>query len=782
MTIDEDDSITKGGEDGEKFIPAVRCANMLTIIAGVVSDHGLLAHNLVQEISDDDDFENEGGLPDWLDHNEEGEMSISAIYSDSDIPTPPSSSVVLPRNPPIEKPFLNLDDFTHNGVRLHPRTFVELRDRTFMKIVHIVKDERSSDITIRGSIFRRTRTTDGVFDKKRNEVCWMIYIDDDDPRDHSVQGLETRKVTEVVKRRHIRLTNQPFPALSYRDDRINERNETIEDKRVLVCRYKYVIFYPHAKARALSRPWSEKIVLRLREGDCDKRTDNNAKDADIRTSWRGETILGGTQEGWLPGEKEHLRQESVSNRGINAHQPLRGPPGLDFPAGDPMTRGSVGTLLGIHDLNPVKATSSTRPNETMPKRNRTTPSLTSSSSPTSNIAVHSMATTRRSTTGSKSTDATTVVSNNSGTDMYMDSPLRLPRVHNERKRPAALSFDEDYDVSDQESCKDSAMILDLTRSMRESSIQPRRLISGINTERTEGIRTSRFTSPSGTSRERYTEVQSHNSPSRCRKRRGVEVQVNSVDGWKTKRDFIDLSRPRACISSSLRMGNPCPRTGNPSPRTGNLSPRTGNPSPRTGNPLDTLQVPRPTTDLSTVALPRRILPVRPFPHRRYTFGDCFCGAGGMSRGAINAGLRVAWGFDFNLPACRTYQLNFLGTPIYHVWANDFSNSKKDCKVDICHISPPCQFFSPLHTSDGKDDDMNTASLFAIEALLKKAKPRIVTLEETAGLVKIGSHKDFFSAVINMFTTQGFSVRLKVLSCADFGVSQQRKRLIIIASW
>ena len=752
----------KAMEKVKVLISQARCIDMLIIIAGVMNSPGLPAHYKVFEISDDEDFESNEGFLDWLDQ------------SDSDVPTPPSSSIILTRNPPIETPFLSLDDYTHNGIRLHPKVFVELQDGDFMKIVYIVKDGRSSDVTIRGWIFRRTRKTDGVFNPKRNEVCWIIHIDDDDPRDHSIQGLETRLVTEIIKRRQIRLTNQPFPALSYRSDRISDSNEPIEDVRVLVCRYKYLICYPNAKARTSSHPWSEKMVLRLRADECDKRPDNNIRDEDIRTGWRGETIPGGIQEGWLPGEKEYLRQESVSHRGINAHQSLRGPPGLDYAVGDPMTRGSVGTLLGIHDLNPIKAT----PNRNA--RSRTTLSFTSSSRPASNTAVSSIAAARRATIGSDDEDAVMVVSNDPGDETDMASTPRQPRDRNKRKRPTAFTFDEDYDVSDQES---SAIILDLTKSLRGSSIQPPRrkqkypkIIeinaeaktwsgSGINMERTEGVIPSRFTPPSGASRERHEVVQSLNSPPRCSKRRGVEVRGVSIDRWNTKGDVIDLSRPK---------------------------PHTESASSRKANPLTPLQlIPRSATKLSSCTpvssrgspmTPHHRSPAKPLPYRRYTFGDCFCGAGGMSRGAINAGLRIAWGFDFNLPACRTYQLNFLGTPIYNVWANDFSNSKKDCKCDICHISPPCQFFSPLHTAHGKDDDMNTASLFAIEALLKKAKPRIVTLEETAGLVKIGVHKDYFNAVINMFTSQGFSVRWKVLNCADFGVPQQRKRLVIIASW
>lgn len=152
----------------------------------------------------------------------------------------------------------------------------------------------------------------------------------------------------------------------------------------------------------------------------------------------------------------------------------------------------------------------------------------------------------------------------------------------------------------------------------------------------------------------------------------------------------------------------------------------------------------------------------------------------MSRGAVSAGLRIKWGFDFNTSACQAYALNFLRTPIYNVWANQFSGASGDHKVDICHLSPPCQFFSDAHTVQGKDDDMNTASLFAIFNLLDKAKPRIVTLEQTSGLIR--RHAIFFNAVINMFTSRGFSVRWKVMTCADFGLPQRRTRLFIMASW
>lgn len=151
----------------------------------------------------------------------------------------------------------------------------------------------------------------------------------------------------------------------------------------------------------------------------------------------------------------------------------------------------------------------------------------------------------------------------------------------------------------------------------------------------------------------------------------------------------------------------------------------------------------------------------------------------MSRGAVMAGLDVQWGFDFNQHACDTYSINFPKATIHNQWAHEFSALRADHKSDICHLSPPCQFFSDAHTVMGKDDDMNTASLFAIMELLKKVKPRVVTLEQTSGLLR--RHELYFNAVIQIFTSLGFSIRWRLINCADYGLPQRRWRIFIIAS-
>ncbi|KAI9809324.1 MAG: hypothetical protein M1825_002615 [Sarcosagium campestre] len=168
--------------------------------------------------------------------------------------------------------------------------------------------------------------------------------------------------------------------------------------------------------------------------------------------------------------------------------------------------------------------------------------------------------------------------------------------------------------------------------------------------------------------------------------------------------------------------------------------------------------------------------------RTYTYGDCFCGCGGSASGAQQAGLRVCWGFDSNPDAINSFHRNFnVHTDCILADASQFAELKcEDHKVDIMHMSPPCQFFSPAHTVIGKDDEKNTASLFACGPLIRKARPRIVTLEQTMGLIQ-ETHSAYFYSLVRMFTDLGYSVRWRVLNLAEYGLPQERRRLFMIAS-
>ncbi|KAL4917664.1 S-adenosyl-L-methionine-dependent methyltransferase [Aspergillus aurantiobrunneus] len=167
-------------------------------------------------------------------------------------------------------------------------------------------------------------------------------------------------------------------------------------------------------------------------------------------------------------------------------------------------------------------------------------------------------------------------------------------------------------------------------------------------------------------------------------------------------------------------------------------------------------------------------------HRKYTFGDGFCGAGGVSCGAETAGLHIKWAFDLSPHAAASYRLNF---PTVLCEESDIfsflTNNEEFLRVDVTHGSPPCQTFSPAHTVEGANDDANSACIFSCGDLIRKAKPRIHTMEETSGL--FNRHKNTFFRVIQDFIETGYSVRWEILDCVKYGVPQSRKRLVVIAS-
>lgn len=168
--------------------------------------------------------------------------------------------------------------------------------------------------------------------------------------------------------------------------------------------------------------------------------------------------------------------------------------------------------------------------------------------------------------------------------------------------------------------------------------------------------------------------------------------------------------------------------------------------------------------------------------RKYTFMDGFCGAGGVSRGAMIAGLAVVAAFDKCPDAVHTYSRNFTNADIKEAsvdqWLSEYDSASAPF-VDVLHLSPPCQTFSPAHTIAAITDEANEACLFSCRELVSRIKPRIVTIEETAGLVQ--RHEIFMNSIIHNFVELGYSVRWRLVNCMAYGIPQDRRRLVMIAA-
>ncbi|AEO65078.1 uncharacterized protein THITE_36773 [Thermothielavioides terrestris NRRL 8126] len=191
---------------------------------------------------------------------------------------------------------------------------------------------------------------------------------------------------------------------------------------------------------------------------------------------------------------------------------------------------------------------------------------------------------------------------------------------------------------------------------------------------------------------------------------------------------------------------------------------------------------RPVFDLESGSLSSAHTQTRNLlPDQRYTAGDVFAGAGGASRGIERAGVHLAFAVDHWPPAVESLRANFPETQVYEMDVTDFLESEFIRHVvDILHVSPPCQFWSPAHTVAGRDDDKNSAVLFASAPLIKKHRPRLFTMEQTFGLLS-PKFTGFFNTMLRDIAQLGCSMRWRVAPLANYGVPQLRRRLIIIGS-
>ncbi|KAF2195686.1 S-adenosyl-L-methionine-dependent methyltransferase, partial [Zopfia rhizophila CBS 207.26] len=170
--------------------------------------------------------------------------------------------------------------------------------------------------------------------------------------------------------------------------------------------------------------------------------------------------------------------------------------------------------------------------------------------------------------------------------------------------------------------------------------------------------------------------------------------------------------------------------------------------------------------------------------RKYTFADMFCGAGGATRGAEMAGFKVLYGLDKDPKASKAWKMNFPSATLYRMNAHSFPPPEvptSSLKVDGMHFSSPCGYYAVCKTRPGKNDQENMEAIYVIGPLLSKLKPAIATMEQTTGLFTHKKHTRAFRMLLNDVMNAGYNVRYKIVNMAEYGVAQNRKRLLIIAA-
>ena len=161
--------------------------------------------------------------------------------------------------------------------------------------------------------------------------------------------------------------------------------------------------------------------------------------------------------------------------------------------------------------------------------------------------------------------------------------------------------------------------------------------------------------------------------------------------------------------------------------------------------------------------------------------DLFCGAGGLTRGLEESGIDVTLGVDIDSVCRYPYTYNngatFLQKSIEEVTRDDFPSAFHDASYRLVAGCAPCQPFSTYSRSRSRTSAVRWNLLDHFGRLVREVKPHLVTMENVPMLQR----EQVFSDFVDTLQDEGFAVATTIVECADYGVPQSRRRLVVLAS-
>jgi DNA (cytosine-5)-methyltransferase 1 len=155
----------------------------------------------------------------------------------------------------------------------------------------------------------------------------------------------------------------------------------------------------------------------------------------------------------------------------------------------------------------------------------------------------------------------------------------------------------------------------------------------------------------------------------------------------------------------------------------------------------------------------------------------FAGIGGFDLGFVQAGHQIIWANDIWRDAAETYKLN-LGN---HITCQDvkdiFTNEIPNCDIIIGGF--PCQGFSQANQKRNEQDERNTLYLEFVR-ILKDKQPPFFIAENVKGILSLGKGS-VFQMILKDFADIGYDVQYALLNAADYGVPQNRQRVLIFGT-
>lgn len=159
--------------------------------------------------------------------------------------------------------------------------------------------------------------------------------------------------------------------------------------------------------------------------------------------------------------------------------------------------------------------------------------------------------------------------------------------------------------------------------------------------------------------------------------------------------------------------------------------------------------------------------------------DLFCGAGGSSIGARNAGAQIVAGFDIWAPAVRTYAKNF---PEARVYDGDIRQLGPENiwyqigDINLLLASPECTNHSVAKGAAAKDEESRLTA-FQVHRFAEVFLPEWIVVENVIQMKQWTRHEE----LLNQLRDLGYKLQQLTFNAQDFSVPQSRKRLFLLGS-
>ena len=168
--------------------------------------------------------------------------------------------------------------------------------------------------------------------------------------------------------------------------------------------------------------------------------------------------------------------------------------------------------------------------------------------------------------------------------------------------------------------------------------------------------------------------------------------------------------------------------------------------------------------------------------RRGSVVDLFCSIGGLSHGFALEGFNVRVGVDTDASCHYAYERNndakFIERDVGTLRGDDINGWFVEGEPRILVGCAPCQ---PFSTYSQNRSDAKWQLLAEFGRLVDEARPDVVSMENVPRLTGFRQGKLFEQFMATLAERAGYDVWWNVVNCADYGVPQTRRRLVVLAS-